>query len=251
MPYTILTIVEGDEGDGLLYPRLADDDSVLREEGDGRRADRFRGTNLTARLLLGPDRFKNLAESRKVKADVIVTMSRVAVSCAKFDKGGGWVPLGGIASGVVALGLNAGSKLRAAKRSRNKVLVGHVRYPWLAYVGRWSNAVLRAQTLRLGVVVSLPNNGSGSLLLDIGLPMSVNIDALALSIAQQAAFYHLHYSPLPDEARRVMLALTTTPPPMQVDPKGGFSGYRIPWCLPVSTESAVPSVPPQTETGSF
>ena len=65
---------------------------------------------------------------------MFVTDSRVALACEMYDKGGGWVGFG--AGGLlVAVTANAVSKARAASRSRGKVLVGHVRYPWLKSVG--------------------------------------------------------------------------------------------------------------------
>ena len=69
-----------------------------------------------------------------VAIDVLITDARVALACSKYEKGGGWTGFG-LSSIVVATAPNAGSKALAAHRRRGKMLVGQVRYPWLAAAG--------------------------------------------------------------------------------------------------------------------
>jgi hypothetical protein len=232
--YTLLTIRTGEEDDGRFYPLLGDNPLIEREPSDGARADQLIGVNLTAKVAGGA---KNIAQARKIKAVVLVTDARVAVACEKYDKGGGWVGfgLGGIA---VSLTANVVSKTRARRRSRGKVLVGQVRYPWLAWIGYSSHPVLRAQTLRM--VVAVPSDrGMTSMLLDVGLPMSVNAASLTLSIAQQAARYQLQHNAGPEAGRSGLVSLLEAPK-AEAPNSAGFTGYSLAWALPVSGRTAYP-----------
>jgi hypothetical protein len=65
---------------------------------------------------------------------VILTDRRLAFMTLDFDKGGGWGGFG-IAGVAVAVGANAVSKHRAAKRSAGKVLIGHLRHEWVTDLG--------------------------------------------------------------------------------------------------------------------
>ncbi len=232
--YTLLTLRTGEEDDGRFYPVLGDNPLIEREPSDGARQDQLTAVNLTAKVVGGS---KNIAAARKIKADVLITEARVAVACEKYDKGGGWVGfgLGGIA---VSLTANAVSKSRARRRSRGKVLVGQVRFSWLIWSGYTSHPLMRAQTLRLVLVVP-GDRGPTSLLLDIGLPMSVDVAGLSLSIAQQAARYQLQHNAGPESGRSSLVALVEAPT-AEARNSDGFTGYSLAWALPVSGETAYP-----------
>ena len=113
------------------------------------------------------------------------------MALSKFDTGGGFVPLGGLASGAVALTANAVSKARASSRRRGKMLVGHVRYPWLVCVGfRERTGLLGMESLRLGLVNPAPE-GFKALFINLGLPKNLSARELAKTVAQRAATYQL------------------------------------------------------------
>lgn len=64
-----------------------------------------------------------------IKISVMATDSRLVFYCKDYDKGGKWI------GGATALIANAVEKGIAKARSRGKVMVGHIRYEWLAMVG--------------------------------------------------------------------------------------------------------------------
>jgi hypothetical protein len=111
---------------GLLLPVPGlQKNSILLEDRDGSQVQR-----LTATAVLFRTNGRLVFRDRKIKIDLLVTDARFAPACSRYDKGGGWV--GGASAMVVA---NAVSKARAAIRSRGKMLVGQVRYPWIQRVG--------------------------------------------------------------------------------------------------------------------
>jgi hypothetical protein len=94
-------LIRMDASDGPNVIGVLASNVTVYEVGTG-----FRGTDNTVVQLLNS------------RIDVYVTDSRVAVACARFDKGGGWVGIG--AAGVVAAtAANAVSKSRAKARSRD------------------------------------------------------------------------------------------------------------------------------------
>lgn len=83
-----------------------------------------------------PDKqkFECIIEASKLDIDLYVTDSRVAISCKKYKKGGGWYGTG-IGGMMAALAIDAGSKIIAAATSRGKILLGQIRYEWLYFLG--------------------------------------------------------------------------------------------------------------------
>ena len=73
---------------------------------------------------------KMIFRCSKVRICVYITDARVAFACSKYDKGGGWIGTPG-----AMLVMNVASKSLAAVRRRGKMMVGQVRYPWIANVG--------------------------------------------------------------------------------------------------------------------
>ncbi|MFT9116323.1 MAG: zinc ribbon domain-containing protein [Sporolactobacillus sp.] len=83
-----------------------------------------------------PDKqkFERVMEASKLDIDLYVTDSRVALSCKKYKKGGGWYGTG-IGGMVAALAIDAGSKIIAAATSKGKILLGQIRYEWIYFLG--------------------------------------------------------------------------------------------------------------------
>lgn len=79
-------------------------------------------------------RVKSLSKLSGIKGVMYITDSRVAVAVEKFNKGQLYTGIGDITDSIalVASGISA---IRAARRRKGKLLVGHVRYQWLKFVG--------------------------------------------------------------------------------------------------------------------
>ncbi len=130
MGYSMLAIRSAEEEDGRLYPTVGDQQSpVTLEEWDGE-IQRLAGSALRVSEIVA-GRLKTVVRVKDVKLDLLITDSRFAIACSKYEKGGGWWGVGG--GGVLfAVAANGVSKVRAAHRRRGKMLLGHVRYPWSA-----------------------------------------------------------------------------------------------------------------------
>jgi hypothetical protein len=163
---------------GLLLPVPGSQKNmILMEDRDGTKVQR-----LTASAVVCQVDGRTVIKDRKIKIDLFLTDARFALACSKYDKGGGWV--GGAGVMIVA---NSVSKARAAIRSRGKMLVGQVRYPWIERVGSspktgWaSEETLIFHTTAKG----------GATTLRLTLPKSVDSSLVAVEVTRRLASYRL------------------------------------------------------------
>jgi hypothetical protein len=218
----ILGIRSGEDEDDRMYPVLSDEAAAYPVElthADGTKVGSLPVSELS--VSQGGSRVTTL---RDIAATVMITDCRVIVFCAKYDKGGGWFGLGagGIATAAV---LNTVSKARAARRRRGKLLVGHIRYPWLRAVGAGrKTGWLSDERLRLTVCHKAGGAASRPLALDITLPKRANAALAAQDIAWRAAKFHLAHTEIDPTNRDVYERLVNSPP--VVEP--GISGWREP-----------------------
>ncbi|MEM9463975.1 MAG: DUF2510 domain-containing protein [Actinomycetota bacterium] len=156
-------------------------------------------------VVLARDGDKRQVELRleQIKAEIVVTDTRVAFAIPKYDKGGGWY------GGATALALNAASKARAAMRSRGKCLVGHIHYPWLdavshgAYFSMLGNR--KNDQIRLGYSWRDASGRQVDMWVELQLTRDVNGHALANEILQRAVRQRLSLHPTLDDERREKL----------------------------------------------
>ena len=196
MSFNVLAIRSGlDTGDDALHPVLSDassPDIIDFDAYDGPNVMRVVATALCV-IRVRDGGLKTLARLRDVKIDIYTTDGRLALACVKYDKGGGWVGFG--TGALVAVTANAVSKARAARRSRGKVLVGHIRYPWLKSVGASSKlGFTSSEAIRLEYSEML-SDGPVRSLLELTLPKNIDATLVAGEIARRAASYRLAYYP--------------------------------------------------------
>ena len=253
MSFNVLTIRSGlDTADDALYPALSDvsvPDVIALDRRDGQQVTRVVATAVRV-LEARAGGLKQLVSLREVKIDVFVTDSRVALACEKYDKGGGWVGFG--AGGLlVAVTANAVSKARAASRSRGKVLVGHVRYPWLKSVGASAKSGFgTSEAIRLEYSDKLPG-GPVTKLVELTLPKNIDATLLAQEIARRAANYRLaNYPNVTAEERAKFTSLSAAPPRPQPVPKK-FDFVRMPTYYHANAATAFPrAAEPSEPSGS-
>jgi hypothetical protein len=77
---------------------------------------------------------REIARAERIRGVLAVTDSRVVFSCTEFRTGGGWRGYGGLAGPLMAVTMNAASKVSNVHKTRGYTLVGQVRYGWLAAV---------------------------------------------------------------------------------------------------------------------
>ncbi|MGO9902524.1 MAG: hypothetical protein ACLP0J_23215, partial [Solirubrobacteraceae bacterium] len=116
---------------GLLFPVPGTEkNTIVLEDRDGNNVQ-----HLTASEVIFKVGAQTKFKDRKVKIDLFVTDARFALACSSYDKGGGHTFFGGGGALFLDVAVNSVSKVRAKMRSRGKMLVGQVRYPWLRRVG--------------------------------------------------------------------------------------------------------------------
>lgn len=243
MSFNVLTIRSGlDTGDDALHPVLSDassPDIIAMDDYDGPNVTKVVAT--AVRVLEAGSELKTLVKLREVKIDIYITDGRLALACEKYDKGGGWVGFGG-AGLLVAVTANAVSKARAASRSRAKVLVGHIRYPWLKSVGASSKSGFASdEAIRLEYSEKGPG-GAVRKMLELTLPKNIDAALVAQDITRRAAAHRLAYHPgMPPEQRAEFANLSRAP---RLDPPPGkFTFHQMPAFFHVSAGTAFPHSP--------
>lgn len=245
MSFDVLAIRSGlDDGDDVLYPALSDASSpeiIAMEAYDGPSVARVVATAVSV-MRVREGGLKTIASLRDVKIDIYITDGRLAFACEKYDKGGGWVGFGG--GGVlVAAAANAVSKARAASRSRGKVLVGHLRYPWLKAVGASSKSGFgSSEAIRLEYSEML-SGAPVRKLIELKLPKNIDATLVASEIIRRAAAFRLaHYPEMTAAARTGFASLSQSPPRLLPGPKK-FAFQQMPTYFHVGTRTAFPGSP--------
>jgi hypothetical protein len=243
--FNVLTIRSGqDAGDDALHPMLSDASSseiVAMDRYDGPNVMNVVATAVRV-LEVCDGNLKTLAKLREVKIDIYITDGRLALACEKYDKGGGWVGFGG-AGVLVAVTANAVSKARAASRRRGKVLVGHIRYPWLKSVGASSKSGFAStEAIRLEYSEKR-STATVRRMIELTLPKNIDATLVAQEIAKRAAAYRLaYYADMSAEERAKFASLSQAPPKLQPSPKK-FAFLQMPTYFHVSARTAFPPSP--------
>jgi len=239
MAFNILTIRTAEYEDGALYPVLGDERNEIEfERFDGSNVKVVYATALRVHRQVGSSLVKE-AGIAEIQASVYITDARVAIACTKYDKGGGWRG----ASLAVPV-LNLASKARAAHRRKGKMLVGHVRYPWVSAVG-FSEKAGFGTTDQLRVIINEKIEGvNRKTIFELDFPKGTDVGALARLIAQRSAAYRLqHDLQLGDEERAKFVALTHAPAKAGVPKKYVF--FEMPTFWYVSKATAYPKPRPE------
>lgn len=214
--------------EGLIFPLPGQDkDSVVLEARDGESIKRLqcKGIEIRARDEKRPE-----LKIDGIKAGMFLTDSRLAFACSKYDKGGGWI------GGVGALALNAGSKALAAHRRKGKMLVGHIRYPWIESVHAQNGSTWRNECLR--VVVRIPGL-EGMAQFDFNLPRDVDAPAVASEIIRRTARFRLtHEQDLSPEEVARFNEMAVTDDLVWNKADGGMVGRNFGTFWPVGEKSA-------------
>lgn len=227
--YTVCTIREVVDGIGadaeqsLIFPvPSTQPDAVVLEARDGKISNRAICSLIEVDLLDSSlKRQKTLLKAPDVSAQVQLTEARLTLACTKYQKGGGWY-----GDPVSMILLNAGSKIRASVQRRGKMLVGHVRYPWVrAVYAQNKEGWRRAPVLR--VIVNVP--GDQAMRLDLTFPKHVQATSIATDLSRLAARYRLaHEFDLGDDERSNLEELAEIPPLVYQPGSGNMVGRRFP-----------------------
>jgi hypothetical protein len=239
--FNVLAIRSGlDTGDGALYPILSDASHSTLIALDTYDGPNVMTTVATAVCVMqvGSGGLKTLIRLRDVKIDIYITDGRLALACEKYDKGGGWVGFG--TGALVAVAANAVSKARAASRSRGKVLVGHIRYPWLKAVGASSKSgFASSEAIRIEYSEKL-SAAPVRKLIELTLPKNIDATLVAEEVARRTAAFRLAYYPdMKPDARAKFADLTRMPGRLQPQPKK-FAFYQMPTYFHANAQTAFP-----------
>lgn len=203
MPFTPVRISEWGEDETNAYPGLVPDGEApwLELGPEDGQPTILQATDLLIEHNDGK-RDKKVLELTDKDITVVITDSRVAYACAKYDEGGGWVGLGGAAFWVAVVA-NRVSKAKAKKRTAGTCLAGQVRYPWLGLV----TADVKTGPLSFNAVsVGLTTEG-GIEMIKFTLNKKADSRAIATEIAVRAARYRQRLG-VPSEEREAWDAVS-------------------------------------------
>ena len=187
---------------GLLVPVPGTEkNTIVMEDRDGGDVQR-----LTASEVIFKVGAQTKFKDRKVKIDLFVTDARFALACSSYDKGGGHTFFGGGGALFLDVAVNSVSKVRSKMRSRGKMLVGQVRYPWLRRVGSSPKTGFGTHE-KLYFETSV--KGGGMTTLTLWLPNNVSAAQVAAEVAGRAARYRLATKNPDGELRQTLEALTS------------------------------------------
>jgi hypothetical protein len=172
---------------GLLVPVPAlEKNTIVMEDRDGSNVQRLSANEVM------------------FKIDLFITDARFALACSSYDKGGGHTFLGGGGALFLDVAVNSVSKVRAKMRSRGKMLVGQVRYPWLRRVGSTPKTGFGTRE-KLYLETSV--KGGGTTTLTLWLPNNVSAAQVAAEVARRAAGYRLATKDPDGDLRQTLEAL--------------------------------------------
>jgi hypothetical protein len=191
-----------------LYPLLSHDAGSVQPEEWDRDHIQFVCKSLVVKDWINK-KPTQIIRLHDVPASVIVTQSRLIVSCEQWNKG---KRMWGIGLGAtVAVATNLERRVREARQRNGKLLLGHLRYHWIKEVGYYprQNVISPAQ-LRLSVSHKVDaESNPHTLTLDLFLPLTTKPLELAETIVQRAARFRLdHYTVSNDQKEKFeMLAV--------------------------------------------
>lgn len=242
MSWNFCQIVDAEHDQPALYPvlgRSGDSLPVELEPLDGHVAS-YAATGMQISVHQGGTLNKVFALD-EVNMQVLVTEARVIVYCEKWTKSGGWMGFG-VGGLAVALAANAVSKARAAGRRKGKLLVGQIRYPWLAAAGGLPKEGWKTMD-QLRLTVDTGSKADSRLLsVDLHLPKHAEPLSVAAVITRNAARYRLKHTPLSTEEIEAFTALTSAPVLSQAGART-FAMHRFPTFHYVRSDNAYPTAP--------
>lgn len=210
---------------GLLLPVPGSEkNTIVMEDRDGNNVQR-----LTASAVVCQVGGRTVIKDRKIKIDLFVTDARFALACSKYDKGGGWVGSPGM-----MIAANAISKARAAMRSRGKMLVGQVRYPWIQKVGSSPKTGWASEEK----LIFHETTKGGATLLTLTLPKDVDSSLVAAEVTRRLARYRLANEELDGSAREQLERLAEAHPSDAIAAGDHERYFAIPSPRVVDEESA-------------
>jgi hypothetical protein len=219
MDYCMLAVRTVDDTDDRLYPAIADTRGTIAAEpldGDPLRVT-ARGMHVGE--LIG-DGSRTLRRLGRAKIDVLLSESRVAVSCANFDR------IGRFGNRVLP------------RRRRRRILAGQVRHQWLRSVGFNPRMSWRGrEEVRLGVTFVDDLGAAHELYLTLVLPNNIDSGAVAQAIVSRAARYRLEHMEADQGDRERYEELRRAERLGRPDPDS-FASYEMPCYRRVDASSA-------------
>lgn len=231
--FGIAAVIRPEDDPYPMYPIPGDDkDTVCPEPGDGTSPLTLIATEVEVAYSQS-GKLKYLSYYRSIRAVVQVTNSRVTVACSKYEKGGGW-----IGDPISMVALNAGSKLLAAARRRNKMLTAHMRYPWLSDVGfKEKRGFGSSEGLRLCLTTRTDDGEPMALFLDLTLHKNHSAHLAAAEIIRRCATYRLSNDKTFQDGELIKWNKLLNPPAL-TNEKGKYAIQTLPTSFKANPNTA-------------
>jgi hypothetical protein len=159
------------------------------DESDGTDVTVVPATMLAVGVVCGPG-VMEIGRMGQINAEVLVTDARVAVVCSKFQRCSGCFG----ENAPETPGCGVFSEARVGRRRKARMLVGHVRFPWLSTVGASPRHGVRGEE-QVRLTFGEKVDGTERLLaLDLTLPSGSDSLAVTQAIVRRAARFRLEHT---------------------------------------------------------
>jgi hypothetical protein len=238
MSYTFAVIRKPGDTDGSLYPLLgADGETVESKQWDGDHV------QLVCKGIVVKDwvdkKATQLVRLSKVPISVIVTHSRLVVTCEQWNKGGRrW----GVGLGATTAPLtNLERRIKDSRESQGRLLLGHARHNWISEVGHFPRPnITTLPQLRINVKHKIdPESKPHTLTVDFSLLFNTDSLDLAKTIVKRSAEFRLEHFEVSEDQREIFAGLAKNPE--FPEPVGSnYAVCRMPSSYLVTSSSAYP-----------
>jgi hypothetical protein len=234
----------GETGEDALHPMLSDGSNpelIAPDRYDGGTIQTLMAHTVTVGEV-GGESVRVVQRVRNTKIYVYVSDGRIVVACPKWATG---MPADVRVISPVYLVVMLFSKLRAARRTKNKVMVGQIRYPWVAAVGASVKGPRTPAAIRIRFVERYPSMELHKVL-TVTFKGAVDTPLIAQDIVRRVASFRLaHYADMKDEERDAFARLQQDPPRVAPEPKK-FAFVNMPTYYKVHLQTAFPDRTPTT-----
>ena len=217
MDYCCLNVVEIEEEstEGFTNPNIDGEGHFVNEVWDKGLSHIAETMHVGLVVAAGNESETLINIEDKMALDMIVSSSRILFWSNQFDKGNRYYSGLSVTGWAIAGIANAASMASAKKRSKGKVLVGHIRYEWLFDITYIKQGVLALPQ----IILTYTDDDGYVWYLHFAFKKGIDSESVARFIAQKAAWYKLKmHIDMPSESERVLYEISRGNIAAEVEP---------------------------------
>jgi len=224
MSWNVFRVLGPDDEDPM-YPSVGSGSYPFELEPDDGNVKRYISKGFVLYEYLPSGAPKRVAALKDERVEVYVTECRIVYVVEAWNKGSRYWGIG--LGGTDALIKNISNHIREARARRGRLMIGHVRYNWLAHVGAQRSKGLMGNNILSVCLAGDDMNTGRKLRLDVNFGRDGSVIAVADLIASRAAKFWIALGDVADETRSVFDAMINNAEPL-APPRGRMEVKKIP-----------------------